>query len=282
MDQSIAHGLLAGGVSLRLLPAVLPPDLSGAQAALPISFCMATPAALLLVGYAVFDKVYLCPRSHMLNWRVRLMQASVGVELTVGVRWWSTTLYIGPYERRSVRKVREAGSCHGRNTISDSGAFYCYEEDIVVCIREAVLFIHSRGRGTSAKAPVSITRRMTMRQMRVGKCLPPYPMALCICVSGRGVLWAHRHFTSALGIPRISALRPTPCPDIITAEPPRHGGAHSSKPQCSGKDHRVRWRELPQLQNADPVNLASNHITFAAVNSRGHLSSRPLVFRSSA
>ncbi|EIW58016.1 uncharacterized protein TRAVEDRAFT_21447 [Trametes versicolor FP-101664 SS1] len=177
MDQSIAHGLLAGGVSLRLLPAVLPPDLSGAQAALPISFCMATPAALLLVGYAVLDKVYLCPRSHMLNWRVRLMQD---------------------------------------------------EEDIVVCIREAVLFIHSRGLGTSAKAPVSITRRMTMRQMRVGKCLPPYPMALCICVSGRGVLWAHRHFTSALGIPRISALRPTPCPDIITAEPPRHGGARSS------------------------------------------------------
>lgn len=74
MDQSIAHGLLAGGVSLMLLPAVLPPDLSGAQAALPISFCMATPAALLLVGYAVLDKVYLCPRSHMLNWRVRLMQ----------------------------------------------------------------------------------------------------------------------------------------------------------------------------------------------------------------
>lgn len=74
MDQSIAHGLLAGGVSLRLLPAVLPPDLSGAQAAPPISFCMATPAALLLVGYAVLDKVYLCPKSHMLNWRVRLMQ----------------------------------------------------------------------------------------------------------------------------------------------------------------------------------------------------------------
>lgn len=41
--------------------------------------------------------------------------------------------------------------------------------DAVVCIREAVVHIHSRGRGTSALAPVSITRRMTMRQMRVGK-----------------------------------------------------------------------------------------------------------------
>lgn len=56
------------------------------------------------------------------------MQLLQGPAVNLNIR--STTLYIGPYERRSVHKVREAGSCHGRNTISDSGAFYCCEQHI--------------------------------------------------------------------------------------------------------------------------------------------------------